>query len=113
MNVVCLVSRFSLFIRVRGKDSSPSLLPTARRQRQFVADDEKVPLAKRCSGQRKRDAALLYELEMESRKAGWQDPALVYEEEKDLFRFTDVHFAFSREHADWELLRKRGPMKGP
>jgi hypothetical protein len=68
---------------------------------------------KRCPGQRKRDAALLYELEMESRKAGWQDPALVYEEEKHLFRFTDGHFAFSHEHADWELLRKRGPMKGP
>ena len=50
---------------------------------------------------------------MESGKAGWQDPALVYEEEKDLFRFTDGHFAFSHEHADWELLRKRGPMKGP
>jgi len=45
---------------------------------------------------------------MESRKVGWGDPALVYDEEKDLFRFRDGHFAFSREHADWELLRKRG-----
>jgi hypothetical protein len=49
---------------------------------------------------------------MESRKVGWGDPALVYDEEKDLFRFTDGRFAFSREHADWELLRKRGRMKG-
>jgi hypothetical protein len=44
---------------------------------------------------------------MESRKVGWGDPALVYDEEKDLFRFTDGRFAFSREYADWELLRKR------
>ena len=42
---------------------------------------------KRCpaSERRKRDAALLYELEMEFCKVGWEDPALVYDEEKDLF----------------------------
>jgi hypothetical protein len=40
------------------------------------------------------------------------DPALVYDEKKDLFRFRDGRFAFSREHADWELLRKRGRMQG-
>jgi len=49
---------------------------------------------------------------MESRKVWWGDPALLYDEEKNLFRFTDGRFAFSREHADWELLRKRGRMKG-
>ena len=76
-------------------------------------NDEKVPWAKRRSEQRKRDAALRYELEMEARKVGWGDPALVYDEQTDLFRFTDGRFAFSREHADWELLRKRGQMKGP
>jgi hypothetical protein len=37
---------------------------------------------------------------------------LVYDEEKDLFRFTDGRFAFSREHADWALLSKRGRMEG-
>ena len=37
---------------------------------------------------------------------------MVYGEEKDLFRFRDGRFAFSRDHADWELLRKRGRMKG-
>jgi len=37
---------------------------------------------------------------------------LIYDEEKDLFRFGDGSFAFSRDHADWELLRKRGLMKG-
>jgi hypothetical protein len=75
-------------------------------------DYERVPWAKRRSEQRKRDAALRYSLEMESRKVGWGDPALIYDEEKDLFRFTDGRFAFSREHVDWELLRKRGRMNG-
>jgi hypothetical protein len=44
---------------------------------------------------------------------GWgADPALVRDEERDLFRFTDGRFAFSREHADWALLRKRGRLRG-
>jgi hypothetical protein len=68
-------------------------------------DDERTPWAKRRSEQSRRDAALRYYLEMESRKVRWGDLALVYDEEKDLFRFTDGPFAFSREHADWELLR--------
>jgi hypothetical protein len=38
---------------------------------------------------------------------------LIYDEEKDLFRFRDGRFAFSREQANWELLRKRGRVKGP
>jgi len=37
---------------------------------------------------------------------------LVYDEEKDLLRFRDGRFAISRDHADWELLRKRDRMKG-
>jgi hypothetical protein len=69
--------------------------------------NERAPWAKRRSEQRKRDAALRYDLEMESRKVGWGDPALIYDEEKNLFRFRDGRFAFSREHADWTLLRKR------
>jgi hypothetical protein len=74
-----------------------------------------APWAKRRSKaeQRKMDTALLYELEVEFRKVGWGDPALIYDEEKALFRFTDGRFAFSREHADWVLLRKRGRLKGP
>ena len=76
-------------------------------------DYERAPWAKRRSEQRKRDAALRCELEMESRKLGLGGPALVYDEEKDLFRFRDGPFAFTREHADWSLLRKRGRMKGP
>jgi hypothetical protein len=77
-----------------------------------MVDDERVPWAKRRSEQRKRDAALRYDLEMESRKVGWGDPALVYDEEKDLFRFRDGRFAFSREHADWAHLRNGDRIKG-
>jgi hypothetical protein len=57
-------------------------------------------------------ARALYDFEMECREQGWGDPAFVHDEEHDLFRFTDGEFAFSREHADWELLRKRGRMQG-
>ena len=58
------------------------------------------------------DARLLYDLEVEYRKVGWGDPAYVHDEERDLFRVRDGRFAFSREHADWALLRKRGHIKG-
>jgi hypothetical protein len=36
----------------------------------------------------------------ETRKLGWGDPALVYDEEKELFRFRDDRFAFSRSPRD-------------
>jgi hypothetical protein len=49
---------------------------------------------------------------VERRAQGWGDPAFVYDEVHDLFRFTDGRFAFSREHADWALLRKRGRLRG-
>jgi hypothetical protein len=84
----------------------------ARAEENTRVDYERTPWAKRRSEQRKSNAALGYYLEMESRKVGWQDSALVYDEEKDLFRFTDGSFAFSRDHADWVLLRKRSRMKG-
>ena len=62
--------------------------------------------------QRKARRELLYDLETEFRKIGWGNPAFVHDEEKGLFRFRDGHFAFSREHADWALLKKRGRLKG-
>jgi hypothetical protein len=62
--------------------------------------------------QRKSSARLLYDLEMECREQSWGDPAFVYDEERELFRFTDGRIAFSREHADWKLLRERGRMRG-
>jgi hypothetical protein len=57
-------------------------------------------------------ARTLYDFEMECREQGWGDPAFVYDEENDLFRWTDGRFAFSREHADRALLKKRGRLKG-
>jgi hypothetical protein len=62
--------------------------------------------------QRTKKARLLYDFEVECREQGWGDPAFVYDEEKDVFRWTDGRFTFSREHADWELLRKRGRLLG-
>ena len=61
---------------------------------------------------RKAQARTLYDFEVECREQGWGDPAFVYDEDKDLFRWMDGRFAFSREHADWELLKKRERMKG-
>ena len=57
---------------------------------------------------RRLTARVLYDFEMECRRQGWGAPAFVYDEDNDLFRWTDDRFAFSREHADWELLKKRG-----
>ena len=67
---------------------------------------------RRKSELRRNAARTLYDFEMECRRQGWGDPAFVYDEGKDLFRWTDGRFAFSREHADWELLKKRGRLKG-
>jgi hypothetical protein len=68
---------------------------------------------KRSEAQKRRMyARLLYDSEVECSGQGWGDPAFVYDEEKDLFRWTDGRFAFSREHADWALLRKRGRLRG-
>lgn len=64
------------------------------------------------SEQRRLRAEVLYDLEVELRKIGWGDPAFVHDAERELFTFTDGRFAFSRSYADWELLRKRGRLKG-
>ena len=61
---------------------------------------------------RYREIRARYDFKVEGRAQGWGDPAFVYDEEKHLFRWTDGRFAFSREHADWALLRKRGRLKG-
>ena len=55
---------------------------------------------------RRRRANALYEFEMLLREEGLSD--FVYDEEKDLFRFPDGRFAFSREWADVDLLQERG-----
>ena len=61
---------------------------------------------------RRVTAETLYDLEMECRRQGWgADPAFVFDEERELFRFHDGKFAFSRKHVNWALLRKRGRLK--
>ncbi len=61
---------------------------------------------------RRITAETLYDLETECCRQGWgADPGLVYDEEHDLFRFRDGKFAFSREHVNRELLKRRGRLK--
>ena len=55
---------------------------------------------------RRRRANALYVFEMILREEGLSD--FVYDEEEDLFRFSDGRFAFSKEWADIDLLQKRG-----
>jgi hypothetical protein len=55
---------------------------------------------------------LLYDFGMECREQDWGDPAFVHDEERELFRWMDGRFAFSRDHADWALLRKRRRLRG-
>ena len=55
---------------------------------------------------RRRKAKSLYEIEMFFREEGLFD--FIYDEERDLFRFKDGRFAFSRTHADVKLLEERG-----
>ena len=52
-----------------------------------------------CPRLRHKTALLIhYDFEMECRRQVWGGPAFVYDEEKDLFRWTGGGFAFSREH---------------
>ena len=79
-----------------------------RRRVERTEDWEQLELLCAWEKQRKRNTRLLYDFEVECRRQGWGDPAFYYDEDKDLFRWTDGKFAFSREHADWRQLRKRG-----
>jgi len=55
---------------------------------------------------RRRRSLALYEFERALREEGLSD--FVYDEDKDLFRFPDGRFAFSREWSDVKLLQERG-----
>lgn len=59
---------------------------------------------------RRRRANALYEFEVVLREECISD--FVYDEGKDLFRFPDGKFAFSREWADVDLLQERGYFGG-
>jgi hypothetical protein len=48
----------------------------------------------------RRAATFLYSAKMLVRSVGQLEDELVYDEEKDLFRFRDGRFAISRERAD-------------
>jgi hypothetical protein len=54
----------------------------------------------------RRRAKTLYEIEMFFHREGLSD--FIYDEEKNLFRFEDCRFAFSRTQADLKLLEERG-----
>ena len=49
---------------------------------------------------RRMNCELLYDLEMELLKIGWDECAYLNDEERDLFRFRNGRFALTREHAD-------------
>ena len=55
---------------------------------------------------RRQAAKVLYELEIALWETGLSK--LVYDEQKDCFRFEDGKFAFSRRRVNWKLLRERG-----
>jgi len=55
---------------------------------------------------RRRQAEALYDVEMFMREEGLS--RFIYDEEKDLFRFPDGRFAFSRRYADIRLPEERG-----
>lgn len=41
-------------------------------------------------------------------EAGWIEEGLIYDRKRKVFVFSDGTFAFSREHANWAELRRRG-----
>ena len=57
---------------------------------------------------RRRGATALYEVETGFREEGWPSEEFVYDGERDLYRFADGEFAFSREYANERRLREMG-----
>jgi hypothetical protein len=61
---------------------------------------------------RRRKAEALYAVETELRNNGVADERLTCDEKHGVFRFAyDGVFAFSREHANWAELRRRGMLE--
>jgi len=60
------------------------------------------------SEKRRNGAKMLYELETGFREEVWPSDDFVYDEEHDLYRFSDGEFAFSREYANERRLREQG-----
>ncbi len=55
---------------------------------------------------RHQAAEVLYDLEIALWETGLSK--LVYDEQRECFRFEDGQFAFSRRRVDWKLLKERG-----
>ena len=119
LDLARVTHRCSWLVRRRHRRRPPARadppLRSSPLRRQFpqwtTARHHGHPDAPKPSGARP-NARLLYDFEVEYRRQGWGDPAYVHDEERELFRFRDGRFAFSREHADWALLRKRGWLRG-
>jgi hypothetical protein len=60
------------------------------------------------SEKRRSGADMLYVLETGFREEGWPSEEFVYDAERDLYRFSDGEFAFSREYANERRLREEG-----
>lgn len=62
------------------------------------------------SQMRRRKAAALYELEalFAAEEGLWPSEDFVYDAERDLYRFPDGEFAFSKEYANERRLRELG-----
>jgi hypothetical protein len=56
---------------------------------------------------RRRECEFFYQFEMVLIEESC-DSGLVYDTERDVFRFPDGRFALSREHADWRSLKAIG-----
>jgi hypothetical protein len=98
-----------------GEREEPAVVPRSRLARISSGDGPaegaaagQAPHGRRVAPEGGSDPLPLGGVQGRSGEIG--DPALLYDEEQDLFRFRDGRFAFSREWADWPLLRKRGRM---
>ena len=69
-----------------------------------------TPGTQQTEAERRADFARhAFEWEKGWREEGWGgDSELFYDAPKDLFRFSDGTFAFSREHANWPALKEAG-----
>ena len=59
------------------------------------------------SERRRHGAEMLYELETAFREDGWPSD-FVYEADRDLYRFADGEFTFSKEYANEKRLQEEG-----
>jgi hypothetical protein len=66
------------------------------------------PASQLSEAERRREGARFFYLFERLLMEEGCDSELVYDEERDVFRFADGRFALSREHADWRSLKATG-----